>query len=116
MLKQLCSVFLAFVLMVAVSLGLATPAHADYLVTGAKITNVQNTSSNGDNFAVSVKGGSGPCTNRVIIFPKSGVAHEDVYERGYDIALAAMSNDYYVDIYDYSGSDCAKGGQLSITK
>ncbi len=32
-------------------------AKADYLVQGGKITNVQNTSSNGDNYAVNISGG-----------------------------------------------------------
>jgi len=116
-LKQLGSLVIAFVLtLITFGFGFASPAHAEYLVRYAQIINVQNTAGNGDNFAISVVGGTGPCTGRVIIFPKTGVSSPDVYERGYAIALAAMENNWNVDAFDYSGSDCRNGGQLSVTK
>ncbi|EFA72780.1 sxtE [Raphidiopsis brookii D9] len=90
-------------------------AKADYLVKGGKITNVQNTSSNGDNYAVSISGGFGPCADRVIILPTSGVINRDIHMRGYEAALTALSNGFLVDIYDYTGSSCSNGGQLTIT-
>ncbi|NJK27851.1 MAG: hypothetical protein HC925_04020 [Coleofasciculaceae cyanobacterium SM2_3_26] len=76
---------------------------------------MENTSSNGDNFAILVQGGQGPCVNKYIIFPKSAVANEDVYERGYVGALTALTNDMLVNVYDYSGASCGNGGQLVVT-
>ncbi len=113
-LKQLGSVIVVFAL-VLVTFGFASPAHAGYLVRGAKIVNVQNTSSNGSNFAIKVVGGEGPCSGKVIIFPEKAVPY-DVYKRGYAIALAAMKNDWSVGVYDYSGDSCRNGGQLSVSK
>jgi hypothetical protein len=91
-------------------------AKADYLVQGGKITNVQNTSSNGDNYAISVSEGVGPCADRVIILPVSAVLNRDIHTRGYKAALTALSNGFLVDIYDYTGSSCSNGGQVTITK
>nr|ACZ26228.1 SxtE [Microseira wollei] len=91
-------------------------AKADYLVQGGKITNVQNTSSNGDNYAVTISGGVGPCADRVIILPASGVLNRDIHARGYKAVLTALSNGFLVDIYDYTGSSCSNGGQVTITK
>jgi hypothetical protein len=91
-------------------------AKADYLVQGGKIINVQNTSSNGDNYAVTISGGLGPCADRVIILPASGVLNRDIHARGYKAVLTALSNDFLVDIYDYTGSSCSNGGQVTITK
>ena len=71
-----------FTLVVAVVLGLPTPAQAGYLVVRSTVVQVENRSSNRDNFAILVKGGVGPCIDKVIIFPKSGVANTDVYRRG----------------------------------
>ena len=71
-----------FTLVVAVVLGLPTPAQAGYLVVKSTVVQVENRSSNQDNFAILVKGGAGPCVDKVIIFPKSRVANTDVYQRG----------------------------------
>ncbi len=104
----------------AISLGFifsaeVKPAQADYLVRGAKVVNVQNTSSNGENFAIVVQGGTGPCAGKVIIFPASGVSNKGAYDRAYNAALTALSANVNADVYDYSGSSCSNGGQLSIT-
>ncbi|NEO56630.1 MAG: hypothetical protein F6K54_28275 [Okeania sp. SIO3B5] len=114
--KRLASTVVALALVVGVVFGVATPAHAGYLVTGASVVHVENTSSNGDNFAVLVKGGNGPCVDKYIIFPKSGVSNLDVYERGYEGALTALAYDLKVNVYDYSGDSCRNGGQLVVTK
>lgn len=115
-LKGFGAIIVAFVLLITVSLGFVSSAHAEYLVRDAEITGVQNTSRDGDNFAVRVNGGSGPCNNRIIIFPKAGVTERDVYRRGYVMALEAMINNLRVDIFDYSGTSCENGGQLSVFK
>ncbi len=91
-------------------------AKADYLVQGGKITNVENTSSNGDNYAVTISGGVGPCADKVIILPASGVLNRDIHVHGYKAVLTALSNGFLVDIYDYTGSSCSNGGQVTITK
>jgi len=114
--KRLGSIVVALALVVTVVFGVATPANADYLVKGASVVHVENTSSNGDNFAILVEGGQGPCVNKYIIFPKSGVVNTDVYERGYEGALTALANDLKVNVYDYSGDSCRNGGQLVVIK
>ncbi|MEH1846561.1 MAG: DUF5992 family protein [Nostoc sp.] len=91
-------------------------AKADYLVQNAKITTVQNTSSNNDNYAVGVSGGTGPCINQIIIFPASGVLNREIHSRGYQAALTALTQGYTVSIYDYSGTSCSNGGQIAISK
>ena len=47
-----------FTLVVAVVLGLPTPAQAGYLVVRSTVVQVENRSSNRDNFAILVKGGA----------------------------------------------------------
>jgi len=114
MIKQLSSIVVVLALVVGVVLGVASPARAGYLVKGANVIHVENTSSNGDNFAILVKGGQGPCVNQYIIFPKSGVANTDVYERGYKGALTALIFGLKINVYDYSGDSCRNGGQLVV--
>lgn len=80
--QRLGALVAVFTLVVAVVLGLPTPAQAGYLVVGSTVVQVENRSSNQDNFAILVKGGAGPCVDKVIIFPKSRVANTDVYQRG----------------------------------
>ncbi|MHC5615709.1 MAG: DUF5992 family protein [Nostoc sp.] len=93
------------------------PAQADYLVQNAKVVSVGNTSGNGDNFAIFVSGGTGPCTNTFIIFPPSGVTNRNIYEHGYQAALTALTNpNLTVDVFDYSGASCYNGGQILVHK
>ena len=114
-LKQLGSLIVVFVfVLITFGFGFASPAHAASLVQNAKIIAVQNTSGNKDNFAIKVTGGTGPCANTFIVFPKTGVNSSAVYERGYAMALAAMQNDWKINAFDYTGSDCENGGQLVV--
>ena len=68
--KKLVSLFASLALGVTVFVGLPTSAQAEYLVKEATVVDVENTSSNGDNFAILVQGGEGPCMDKYIIFPK----------------------------------------------
>ena len=85
-----------------------------YLIQGATVTGVQNTSSNGDNFAITVTGGSGVCGNSVIVFPLTAVTNQDVHDHGYQAALTALTQNLKIDVYNYSNSSCTNGGQISI--
>lgn len=115
--KKLVSLFASLALGVTVFVGLPTSAQAEYLVKEATVVDVENTSSNGDNFAILVQGGEGPCMDKYIIFPKSGIKNADVYQRGYLGALTALEkNDKLkVNVYDYTGHSCRNGGQLVVT-
>lgn len=110
----LLSTSLASVLPASAQFATRQTATGSYLVVGGKVVNVQNTSSNGDNYAIFVSGGTGPCANNYIIFPKTGVINKDVHARGYEAALSALVNNLKVDVFNYSGSTCANGGQVSI--
>ncbi|MHC5726274.1 MAG: DUF5992 family protein [Nostoc sp.] len=93
------------------------PAQADYLVQKAKVVRVENTSGNGDNFAILVTGGTGACNNTFIIFPASAVTNRDIYEHGYQSALTAVTNpNLTVDVFDYSGASCYNGGQIVLNR
>jgi hypothetical protein len=110
---RVATVFIAVSLTVLVAV---QPAKADYLIQKAKVDNIQNTSSNGDNFAITVSDGEGLCNDKVIIFPTSGVVNSEAHYRAYLTALSAMNSGARIDVYDYSGSACENGGQISITK
>jgi hypothetical protein len=94
----------------------ASASTGSYLIKGGTVVNVQNTSSNGDNYAIFVTGGTGICSNNYIIFPKTGVINKDVHDRGYQAALSALTNNLKIDVFDYAGASCAHGGQVSIYK
>lgn len=95
----------------------AKPALAEYLVQNGNVVTVQNTSGNGDNFAIFVTGGTGPCNGTFIIFPASAVTNRTIYEHGYQSALTALTNTKLkVTVFDYSGSSCSNGGQLVLDR
>ena len=93
----------------------AVPYQEKYLIQGATVTGVQNTSDNGDNFTITVAGGSGICSNSVIIFPSTGVISQTVHDRGYKAALTALAQNLKVDVYNYSNNSCTNGGQVSTS-
>ncbi|MDB9456111.1 DUF5992 family protein [Dolichospermum circinale] len=118
--KTLISATLTIFLAVGVFLSVGVPnaKAAGTLVSGAKVAIVQNTSSNGDNFAIKLLGGTGACANQFILFPATGVSNRSINDRGLTIALTALAQKLSVDAYDYTSpgdiTDCAKGGQISI--
>ncbi|MFN5955129.1 MAG: DUF5992 family protein [Dolichospermum sp.] len=118
--KTLISATLTIFLAVGVFLSVGVPnaKAAGNLVSGAKVAIVQNTSSNGDNFAIKLLGGTGACANQFILFPATGVSNRSINDRGLTIALTALAQKLSVDAYDYTSpgniTDCAKGGQISI--
>ena len=93
------------------------PALADYLVQNASVVTVENTSSNGDNFAIVVTGGTGPCNDGFILFPASAVITRAIQEHGYQSALTALTNqNLRVNVFDYSGASCSNGGQIVLNR
>ena len=91
-------------------------AQAESLLQNGRIDTVQNTSSNQDNFAVAVSEGTGPCNNKIIIFPVLGTKKAGTYQRAYLTALTALSSSSRVDIYSSSGYSCDHGDQINIRK
>ena len=110
---------IVFALAVFLTVGVNSAKAAGILVSGAKVGIVQNTSSNGDNFAIKLLGGTGACANQFILFPATGVSNRSINDRGLTIALTALAQELSVDAYDYISpgniTDCAKGGQISVT-
>ncbi|WP_325892443.1 DUF5992 family protein [Grimontia sp. NTOU-MAR1] len=92
----------------------ATVSHAEYIVKDAIITSIANTNSNGENFTVWVEGGSGPCTDRAVTFPRRAVSSNEIHARAYSAALSALSTNHKVDIYDYSGSNCGNASYIRL--
>ncbi|PSB02119.1 DUF5992 family protein [Merismopedia glauca] len=110
----------AIVPILALSTVIKPASAAGYLVQNATITEVENTSINGNNFAIKVSGGTGFCNNQFILFVPAGVSNANIYGRSFPMILQAFQNNHKVSIYDYTSPgttvSCAKGGQVVITK
>ena len=78
------------------------------------ITAVANTNGNGENFTVWISGGTGPCANAGITFPKTAAGSEKVFERAYATALAAYMSGKKVTIHDYTGSSCTNAAYIRV--
>jgi hypothetical protein len=121
-LRQLTLVALSTAILPAMALStfVKPAAAAGYLVQGGTVAELENTSRNANNFAVKVIGGTGACSNQVILFSPNAVANANIYSRSFTMALEAFKGNYKVNIYDYispgTAVSCNNGGQIVLTK
>ena len=97
----------------------ASNSHAGYLAANVTITKITNTWNNADQFAVVVSnagGGTGPCSNSQIYFPRSASPNSFLHERAFAMALDAFNSGKRVDIYNYTGNDCSNAAYIGIIK
>ena len=87
-----------------------------YVVLDAEITNIANTSSNGANFALATKGGTGPCTNQWIVFYESDASNSNAHQRAYSTALMAFATGLKVNIHNYTSSSCDHASYIEVKK
>ncbi len=87
-----------------------------YIVENATVKSVANTSSNQDNFSISVEGGTGPCANKTIIFPRAATSSNEIFSRAYSTALTAFASGHKVWVHNYSGDSCTNAAFIRVTK
>jgi len=100
----------------AILLLIPPSTYAENLVTNAKITRLAS-SSNGtsDDFFIEVEGGSGPCANGTIIFPRSLSPSDGFFNRMFAIALTAYTTQSVkVRAFTPVGSDCSTASFIEI--
>ncbi len=91
---------------------------AGELANNAEITRI-GTSSNGvtDDFFITLSGGTGPCTNRHVIFPASKSPSEGFYDRLYATALLAYSNgSKKVRVVNPTDDNCNTATYIELSK
>ncbi|MET1257574.1 DUF5992 family protein [Aliikangiella maris] len=88
------------------------------LVKDAEITRIGNSSDGKtDNFFITVSGGSGPCTNQHIIFPRSKAPSAEFFNRLYSTALLAYSTgSKKVRIYNPTDDNCREATYIDLIK
>ncbi len=116
MLKKLFSICLC-VLVAVLSLS-PQATYAGNLVTNAKIIRLAS-SSNGssDDFFIEVEGGSGPCANGTIIFPRSLSPSDGFFNRMFAIALTAYTTQSVnVRAFTPAGTGCGTASFIEISE
>lgn len=86
-----------------------------YLVQGAIITSIANTSSNQDSFTIWIEGGEGVCSNN-INFPRSATSSNEIHKRAYATALAAFTTGAKIWVHNYQGTDCNNAAYIRLLK
>lgn len=86
-----------------------------YLVKGATIASIANTSSNQDIFTIWIEGGEGVCPN-VITFPRSATSSNEIHKRAYATALTAFTTGAKIWVHNYQGSDCNNAAYIRLIK
>jgi len=90
-------------------------AHAGDLVINGTVKAVTNTSSNLQNFAIQVAGGSpNVCGSGWINFPISAGADADAHKRAFALALTALTTGLRVRVHNYHGSDCNTASYIEL--
>ena len=104
---------------VAAALALAAgmgSASAGYIASGAVITSIANTAGNQKNFSITVTGGTGPCSETVIVFPEVDAADAKAHQRAYAAALLAFTTGARVSIYNYLDEGCMRASFIQVIK
>ncbi|WP_144407661.1 DUF5992 family protein [Gynuella sunshinyii] len=94
----------------------STTCFAGYVVTDGIITKVANSEANNDRFVVSVSGGSGPCANQNISFPKGKAGSPEIFTRAFSMALTGLSTGMKVRIHNYESDDCFNAAWIELSK
>jgi hypothetical protein len=91
-------------------------AHAQggYVVTGATITHVTNTSGNAAAFSITVSGGTGSCAGSTITFLQTAAPDADTFKRAYVAALMALSVGLHVTVYNYTDTTCNLASYIDV--
>lgn len=89
-------------------------AAGGYLVTGATVSNVFNTSANLPQFAITVAGGTGPCANTTIVFPQSSAPDADTFKRAYAQVLLALTNGMHINVYNFTDVTCNFASYINL--
>ena len=103
-------------LLIIVVLMSASMAQGADLVVNAQIVRIAS-SSNGyaDDFFVEISGGSGPCADGSIIFPRSAAPTEAFFSRMFAIALTAYATEHTnVRVYSPSSNVCSAAKFIQI--
>lgn len=103
-------------LLIFILLCIAGAAQSADLVVNAQIVRIAS-SSNGvsDDFFVEVSGGSGPCANGSIVFPRSLAPTEAFFSRMFAIALTAYATENQnVRVYAPSSNVCSAAKFIQI--
>ncbi len=96
---------------------LSTLSYGDLqLIKDARITAIANTNGNVDKFTIWIEGGSGPCVNSTIVFPKPAAGSDDIYARAYSTALMAFAADYKIIAHDYDSDNCHNAAYIQVSK
>lgn len=91
-------------------------ANAGDLIVGGTITKISNTSSNLQNFAILVSGGStNLCGSAWINFPVSAVADVESHKRAYAIALVALTTGLTVRVHNYVDNTCNTAAYIELS-
>lgn len=104
--------YIGFLLML---FALSANSAGTYLVKGAIITSIANTSSNLDIFTIWIEGGEGVCSD-VITFPRSATSSNEIHKRAYAAALAAFTTGTKIWVHNYQGSDCKNASYIRLIK
>jgi hypothetical protein len=86
-----------------------------YVVQGAQVKTVGNTSGNGPNFWIVTNGGTGPCINQGIYFNQASAGDVATFNRGYKLLLLAMTTGQKVNIYNYVDTSCTNAVEVELT-
>lgn len=113
--------YLIFIVLILISQSAFSAYTA--LTTGATISEIASNTGNGQNFFITVTGGTGPCTGTsptLIVFPlsNSGTSgnDENLHNRAFTLALTAYSIGHTIEVGGYEGQDCQTASRIKIVK
>ena len=95
-------------------IALAPLAFAGNLADQAIIKEVASSNGNGDVFYLRLGGGTGPCANLSVDFPRSKSQSEQSYDQAFAIALAASMSGKRVQVYNYENDDCSGANFIRV--
>ena len=88
---------------------------AGELVKNAEVVLVGNTANGGDDFFITISGGTGVCSN--ITFPVSVAVSKEAHARAYSLALIAFTTgSKKVRVYNFSSDSCTTASYIEIAK
>lgn len=95
---------------------------AGYLIENAKIVKVGSTNWNDKVFFVQIRGGSGLCEGKTIVFPQSYAQSQIAYNQMHSMVVTAFVANETVSIYNYSdrkyrnGDRCTGANRIDLIR
>ncbi len=93
-----------------------TAEAGEWLVQNGTIISVAPVADNQDKFYAIVEGGTGPCANGTIQFPRSAFPDENSHIRVFSTLLTAMTVGNKVNIHNYVDAQCTNAGFILLNK